>query len=312
MTLAQPPPEGRVSPDDDAASLAETLRAEANPCHVIFFVESRDAPHRGGRIGQVVPLNCGTFPRKPPLPVDEGRSSRGSGHGPVPVRSPARSTSPMARHRLGGSPPPTVSTGQRRAVRPRDRGGTLAGADAGDRGPGSGRGSRPTSTGAATVEAVVKPMPRPAAAVHSSPRTPNRPRLPSPGRRRTLSTPQRTGQRSQRSDLQAALPVDPVDAVLERLREEWRRGLRRGTELRHRRLADEAPEGSGRHTSSGGGARRGRRAARRLPIVGFGGPPGRTATNRRTLEAVETPPRRAGRAADAGWAARASDCADAA
>jgi hypothetical protein len=74
MTLAQPPPEGRVSPDDEAASLAETFRAEVNPRHVIFFVESLEAPHREGRIGQVVPLNCGTFQRKPPLPVDEGRS----------------------------------------------------------------------------------------------------------------------------------------------------------------------------------------------------------------------------------------------
>ena len=43
-----------------------------------------------------------------------------------------------------------------------------------------------------------------------------------------MSTPQRTGQRSHRTDLQASLPADPVDSVLERLREEWRRGCAGG------------------------------------------------------------------------------------
>jgi DegV family protein with EDD domain len=57
----------------DAPVIAETLRAEVERHHVVFFVDTLDYLQRGGRIGRAAALIGGILQLKPLLRIDEGQ-----------------------------------------------------------------------------------------------------------------------------------------------------------------------------------------------------------------------------------------------
>ncbi|MEJ7837830.1 MAG: DegV family protein [Thermomicrobiales bacterium] len=60
------------SSGEDAASIAQTLRAETNSYHLVFFAETLEYLHRGGRIGKAATLLGSMLQLKPLIRVEEG------------------------------------------------------------------------------------------------------------------------------------------------------------------------------------------------------------------------------------------------